>query len=132
MAQENQVNQVTPEATDGIQATQSAAQPIAETVPVTDVPPAPVEAAAPVAEESKKVSEEELKEIQELNKVMQQITLAIGQTFLASYRAMKDFDKEQDKLNKLSEVLEEKYGKVNININDGTVSPLQDNQQPAE
>ena len=45
---------------------------------------------------------------------------------------MKDFDKEQDKLNKLSEVLEEKYGKVNININDGTVSPLQDNQQPAE
>ena len=132
MAQENQVNQVTPEPTDGIQATQTAAQPIAETVPVTDVPPAPVEPAAPVEEEAKKVSEEELKEIQEINKVMQQITLAIGQTFIASFRALKDFDVEQDKLNELSKVLEDKYGKVNININDGTVSPLQDNQQPAK
>ena len=47
-------------------------KPIVETVPVTD--------------EVKKVSEAELKQIQELNQTMQQITMAIGQTFISSSR----------------------------------------------
>jgi len=128
MAQENQFDQAVPESnTDS----QSVSQPVEENVSVTDMPQAPVEPVVEATEESKKVSEEELKEIQDINKVMSQITMAIGQTFISSFRALKDFDVEQDKLNELSKVLEEKYGKVNININDGTVSPLKEDQTPS-
>jgi len=128
MAQENQFDQAVPESnTDS----QSVSQPVEENVSVTDIPQAPVEPVAEATEESKKVSEEELKEIQDINKVMSQITMAIGQTFISSFRALKDFDVEQDKLNELSKILEEKYGKVNININDGTVSPLKEDQTPS-
>ena len=91
-------------------------KPIVETVPVTD--------------EVKKVSEAELKQIQELNQTMQQITMAIGQTFISSYRMLKDFDGEQTKLNDLSKTLEEVYGKVNININDGSITPIKEEEQP--
>jgi|TARA_B100000900_G_C20433107_1_gene655837 hypothetical protein len=124
MAQENQFDQLVPESNAGSEQT----QPV---VPTPMEPTPPVAEQVPVTEEAKKVSEEELTEIQEINKVMSQITMAIGQTFISSFRALKDFDVEQSKLNDLSKVLEEKYGKVNININDGTVSPLEEDQTPS-
>ena len=77
-------------------------------------------------------TEAELKEIQTLNQTMQQITMAIGQTFISSYRMLKDFDGEQTKLNDLSKKLEEIYGKVNININDGTITPIEEEEQPKD
>lgn len=92
----------------------------------------PIVETVPVTEETKKVSEAELKEIQALNQTMQQITMAIGQTFISSFRMLKDFDGEQTKLNDLSKKLEELYGKVNININDGTISPIQEQEQPKD
>ncbi len=90
----------------------------------------PIVETVPVTEETKKVSEAELKEIQTLNQTMQQITMAIGQTFISSYRMLKDFEGEQTKLNDLSKKLEDIYGKVNININDGTVTPIKEEEQP--
>lgn len=90
----------------------------------------PIVETVPVTEEVKKVSEAELKQIQELNQTMQQITMAIGQTFISSYRMLKDFDGEQTKLNDLSKTLEEVYGKVNININDGSITPIKEQEQP--
>ena len=90
----------------------------------------PIVETVPVTEEVKKVSEAELKQIQELNQTMQQITMAIGQTFISSYRMLKDFDGEQTKLNDLSKTLEEVYGKVNININDGSITPIKEEEQP--
>ncbi len=90
----------------------------------------PIVETVPVTEETKKVSEAELKQIQTLNQTMQQITMAIGQTFISSYRMLKDFDGEQMKLNDLSKKLEETYGKVNINISDGTITPVKEEEQP--
>ena len=43
---------------------------------------------------------------------------------------LKDFDGEQTKLNDLSKTLEEVYGKVNININDGSITPIKEEEQP--
>ena len=89
----------------------------------------PIVETIPVTEETQKVSEVELKQIQELNQVMQQITMAMGQSFISCFRMFKDFDAEKSKLTELSKTLEEIYGKVNININDGTVSPIPEEEQ---
>ena len=92
-------------------------KPIVEQVPVVDT-------------ETKKVTEEELKSIQELNSVMQQITMAVGQSVLSVLRMGDDFKVQQEKLNELSKSLEETYGQVNININDGSITPVEAPEDP--
>ena len=87
-------------------------KPIVEQVPVVDT-------------ETKKVTEEELKSIQELNNVMQQITMAVGQSVLSVLRMGDDFRAQQEKLNELSKSLEDTYGQVNINIKDGSITPIE-------
>tara|TARA_R100000773_G_C4183929_1_gene92476 strand:- start:113 stop:406 length:294 start_codon:yes stop_codon:yes gene_type:complete len=87
-------------------------KPIVEQVPVVDT-------------ETKKVTEEELKSIQELNSVMQQITMAVGQSVLSVLKMGDDFKVQQEKLNELSKSLEDTYGQVNININDGSITPIE-------
>ena len=92
-------------------------KPIVEQVPVVDT-------------ETKKVTEEELKSIQELNSVMQQITMAVGQSVLSVLKMGDDFKVQQEKLNELSKSLEETYGQVNININDGSITPIETPEDP--
>ena len=87
-------------------------KPIVEQVPVVDT-------------ETKKVTEEELKSIQELNSVMQQITMAVGQSVLSVLKMGDDFKVQQEKLNELSKSLEDTYGQVNINIKDGSITPIE-------
>ena len=92
-------------------------KPIVEQVPVVDT-------------ETKKVTEEELKSIQELNSVMQQITMAVGQSVLSVLKMGDDFKVQQEKLNELSKSLEETYGQVNIKINDGSITPIETPEDP--
>lgn len=92
-------------------------KPIVEQVPVVDT-------------ETKKVTEEELKSIQELNNVMQQITMAVGQSVLSVLKMGDDFKVQQEKLNELSKSLEDTYGQVNININDGSITPIETPEDP--
>ena len=92
-------------------------KPIVEQVPVVDT-------------ETKKVTEEELKSIQELNSVMQQITMAVGQSVLSVLKMGDDFKVQQEKLNELSKSLEKTYGQVNININDGSITPVETPEDP--
>tara|TARA_R100000734_G_C3318836_1_gene113506 strand:- start:2826 stop:3119 length:294 start_codon:yes stop_codon:yes gene_type:complete len=77
-----------------------------------------------------KVSKEELSKIQELNSVIGRITNAIGQAEVQKTKMLADYGAAQKELQEIGTTLEEKYGRCNISIEDGTITPIE--EEPAE
>lgn len=82
------------------------------------------------AEKAEKVSKEELSKIQELNNAIGRITNAIGQAEVQKTKMLADYSAAQSQLQEIGLELEEKYGRCNISIEDGTITPIE--EQPAE
>jgi uncharacterized protein YecA (UPF0149 family) len=69
-----------------------------------------------------KVTEQELKELQEVIKTINSIQMEIGNFEVQKTRALSAIMEGRAKLAEVQNKLKEKYGDVNVNINDGTIT----------
>jgi len=72
-----------------------------------------------------KVNEEELKSIQDLVSIINKAQMQVGAFELQKNEAVQTVIHFKAKLNELQIELEKKYGKVSVNLNDGTIKPDQ-------
>ena len=79
-----------------------------------------------IAQDVKKISEEELKLIQGKVQILNSLQMQIGGIELQKTAAIDQLKAAQADMQKTQNELEEKYGKVNINVTDGTITELQD------
>ena len=70
-----------------------------------------------------KISEEHLKEVQTVVSKINELRLEIGRLETNKHALLHSHAGVQDELKVIQEKLEKEYGTVNININDGTITP---------
>ena len=76
---------------------------------------------------AKKIKKAELKKLQESVSKMNEIKMELGNIEAAKHRLLHSLaDVENKDFGEIKKELEEKYGKVNINVTDGTITELQD------
>ena len=77
-----------------------------------------------------KITEEELKTIQEqqtnLNKILHQVGLLEAQ----KHAMLHDFGKINEEVEEFKSKLEKTYGQVNINVEDGTYTVIEEEETP--
>ena len=79
-----------------------------------------------------KITEEQLKDLQELVSKINQASSQIGGLELQKQAFVGQAAEHQRDLNKLQEKLEKAYGKVQVDINDGSFKPIEEEAQVAE
>ena len=77
-------------------------------------------------EEVLKVTEDELKSLQEIVSSMNGATTRVGQIETQKHMVLHDLSLMRTDLMKLQGELEEAYGKVDVNIQDGTINVRED------
>jgi len=77
-------------------------------------------------EEVLKVTEDELKSLQEIVSSMNGATTRVGQIETQKHMVLHDLSLMRTDLMKLQSELEEAYGKVDVNIQDGTITVRED------
>ena len=78
--------------------------------------------------EDLKVTDEQLKKLQEIVGAMNGATTRIGQLETQKHIVLHDLSQMREDLLKFQAELEEEYGKVNVNIQDGTITEKEDEQ----
>ncbi len=73
-----------------------------------------------------KLTEKELKSIQDIVKLINNCQMQVGGLETQKFDAMSKLKHFQSELNKVQLELENKYGKVSVNIQDGAIKPEQD------
>tara|TARA_Y100000004_G_C8920292_1_gene415116 strand:+ start:1268 stop:1534 length:267 start_codon:yes stop_codon:yes gene_type:complete len=73
-----------------------------------------------------KVTDEQLKKLQEIVGAMNGATTRVGQLETQKHAVLHDLTLMREDLLKFQAELEEQYGKVNVNIQDGTISERED------
>ena len=71
-----------------------------------------------------KITDQELKQIQEKVQLINQVQMQIGGLELQKTTMIGQINVLQKDLNDLQVVLEEKYGKVSVNLQDGTIREI--------
>ena len=79
--------------------------------------------------ETKKIEKEELESIQNLVKQINSGQLQIGQLETQKHMLLHQIAEVQKGLKNLQEDLEKEYGKVNVNIEDGTITPMKEEKE---
>lgn len=74
--------------------------------------------------EKNKISEEQLKGLQEKITVIQQLQTQIGGVESQKHVLLHQLFGAQDELQKLQTVLQDEYGKISVNIQDGTYEEI--------
>jgi hypothetical protein len=76
---------------------------------------------------AKKIKKAELERLQASVSKMNEIKMELGNIEAAKHRLLHSLaDVENNEFGELKKELEEKYGKVNINVTDGIITELQD------
>ena len=83
-------------------------------------------------EENSKITPEELKQVTELNNKMVQIQGEIGAGELRKADLVTMFAKESEQMEVIKKELEEKYGQVNINLQDGSYEKIKEEDKSEE
>ena len=78
--------------------------------------------------ETKKIEKEELESIQNLVKQINSGQLQIGQLETQKHMLLHQIADVQKGLKNLQEDLEKKYGKVNVSIEDGTITSIEEKE----
>ena len=78
--------------------------------------------------ETKKIEKEELESIQNLVKQINSGQLQIGQLETQKHMLLHQIAEVQKGLKNLQEDLEKKYGKVNVSIEDGTITSIEEKE----
>ena len=73
-----------------------------------------------------KVTDEQLKKLQEIVGAMNGATTRVGQIETQKHAVLHDLTLMRKDLIDFQDELEEQYGKVNVNIQDGTISERED------
>ena len=76
--------------------------------------------------ENLKITDEQLKNLQEIINALNGATTRVGQIETQKHIIMHDITKMRVDLSDLQAKLEEEYGKVNINIENGTITERED------
>jgi hypothetical protein len=76
--------------------------------------------------ENLKITDEQLKNLQEIINALNGATARVGQIETQKHMIMHDITKMRVDLSDLQAKLEEEYGKVNINIENGTITERED------
>ena len=82
--------------------------------------------------EAKKIKQEELETIQKQQSELNDILRNLGGLEVQKNILIKNFDEKQKEVNEIKGKLENTYGKVNINLNDGTYSPIEEAEEKKE
>tara|TARA_R110002020_G_scaffold205325_2_gene409881 strand:+ start:1941 stop:2216 length:276 start_codon:yes stop_codon:yes gene_type:complete len=77
-------------------------------------------------EVNSKIKDEQLKELQELFGKIQQAQSGLGQLDVQKFNILKVIQELDDKLKDLQNKLEEEYGRVSIDIKDGSITKIED------
>lgn len=73
-----------------------------------------------------KITKAELEELQTLNQNLAKLNNSLASIEIAKYDTLKDVDVLRTKFATLRDTLEEKYGKVSISIEDGSIQEIPD------
>ena len=82
--------------------------------------------------EVKKISEEQLQQLQQLVGAIQNLQSQIGGIEAQKHVALHQLLGTQDELQKVQVALEDEYGKININIQDGTYEEIVEEVEAVE
>lgn len=80
----------------------------------------------------KKITEEQLKSLQEKVGAIQSLQNQIGGLEIQKHMALHQLASKQDELQKEQDVLQSQYGKININIQDGTYEEIVEEAETEE
>ena len=78
---------------------------------------------------SKKITEEQLKSIQNLVGQINNSQIQIGQLETQKHTLLHQIAEIQKMLKDNQDKLEKEYGKVNVNIQDGTITPIEEKEE---
>tara|TARA_R100000900_G_scaffold7770_3_gene7866 strand:+ start:37 stop:327 length:291 start_codon:yes stop_codon:yes gene_type:complete len=83
-----------------------------------------------IAQDVKKITDEELKSVQEKVNAINQVQMQIGGLEVQKTLGIETLKGHQQELQVIQKQLEDKYGKVSVNLTDGTLTeiPEQDGQ----
>jgi len=81
-----------------------------------------------IAKDVKKVTDEELKSVQEKVALINQVQMQVGGLEVQKTMAIETLKVRQQELQVIQTSLEEKYGKVSVNLQDGTISELPEDE----
>jgi len=76
-----------------------------------------------------KITKEQLEKLNDLEQKIAAIKHDIGQLELQKHGLMHAFVNVQEESNKLKKELEDEYGKININLKDGTYEKIKENEK---
>tara|TARA_Y100000592_G_scaffold31665_1_gene50406 strand:- start:1169 stop:1429 length:261 start_codon:yes stop_codon:yes gene_type:complete len=79
-----------------------------------------------------KITEEELKNLQELVGKLNNASSQLGNIEMQKHQLLHASQALQSDMANMQKSLEETYGKVNVNIQDGTFEPIVEDVQPEE
>jgi len=79
---------------------------------------------------SKKISKKELTEVKELQQQINALLMNIGNDELVKNQLVSSHAEMQVQWKAVSQSLEEKYGSVNISLEDGTISEIEAEEEP--
>ena len=85
-----------------------------------------------MAEKAKKITAEELENVQSIQKEVNNLLLNIGNAEIVKAQLIGKHAKVQEDWNALTASLEEKYGSVNISLEDGTLSEIKKEDEVEE
>ena len=77
-----------------------------------------------------KLTEEELKNVVDIQQKINNITLNIGNNEVTKQAMLVEYSKLKIEWDVIAKTMEDKYGQVNVNLNDGSVSPIDPSANP--
>ena len=77
-----------------------------------------------------KLTKEELENLVEVQQKLNNITLNLGNAELAKQAMFIEYSKVKVEFDIVAKALEEKYGQVNVNLTDGSISPMDSSTNP--
>jgi hypothetical protein len=80
--------------------------------------------------ETVKLTKEELQNLVEVQQKLNNITLNLGNAELAKQVMFTEYSKVKVEFDAVAKELEEKYGQVNVNLTDGSISPIDSSENP--
>ena len=85
-----------------------------------------------IAQDVKKITDEELKSVQEKVSNINQVQMQIGGMEVQKNIALDTIKASQMDLQTIQKDLEEKYGKVSVNLQDGTITEIPEEDESVE
>jgi hypothetical protein len=85
-----------------------------------------------IAQDVTKITDEELKSVQEKVGQINNLQMQVGGLEVQKSLGIEQVKLVQVELSELQKELEEKYGKVTVNLQDGTIKPIEENESDKE